>query len=266
MPGNTRSPIIGLGTPLAFDQTGHLVFPAPPPIFLLLLDREFVGDTLMRGPDSTALLRQDIATKRIDTIAMLQAPRVRQAVTRRTNGGSGRAAVNPMQSSDDWTVLDDGTIAIVRVRDYHIDWIRPDRSMTSAPKIPTQWMRLTDSTKVAIMDSVRARDAAIGLGRDDSALPLAQRRVYVDPSDLPDYRPPFLSGFTRADAEGNVWVRVNRTAPSAGVLYDVIARNGQLIDRVEVPNAENVIGFGPGVVYLMSRTGATARLSRASIH
>jgi hypothetical protein len=41
---------------------------------------------------------------------MLQAPRIRQAVTRRVNGGSGRQAVNPLPSGDDWTVLDDGTV------------------------------------------------------------------------------------------------------------------------------------------------------------
>jgi len=267
MPLDPRSPLGFNATPVGVDHAGRLVFPPPPTIFLSLLDREFVGDTLMRGPDSVAVLRRDLVTNRVDTIAMLQAPRVRQAVTRRVNGGNGRPAINPIQSSDDWTLLNDGTLAVVRVRDYHIDWVHPDGRVSSTPKIPMLWRRLTDSMKVAIMDSIRARDAAAGMGRDDDSKPLAQRRVYVEPSDLPDYWPPFAAGFTRGDAEGNVWVRANRVVPPDGsVAYDVIDRNGQLIDRVQIPNGQTLIGFGPGVAYLMSRNGATARLSKARIH
>ena len=262
-PGNAR-PLVGLpgNTPRFFDQTSHLVFAAPPTIFLSLLAREFVGDTLMRGPDSSAILRRDIVTRRIDTIAMLKAPRIRQAVTRRVNGGSGRAAFNPIPSSDDWTVLNDGTLAVIRVSDYHVDWIRPDGRMTSSPAIPTPSARLTDSMKVAIIDSVRANDLRAGIGRDDAALPLAQRRVYVEPADLPDYKPPFISGFARSDARGNVWVRAN-TPADAAVVYEVINRNGVVIDRVEIPAGTTILGFGPGAVYLLSRTSAGTRLSKA---
>jgi hypothetical protein len=253
--------------PLGFDDAGHLLLRSPPTIFLALLPREFVGDTLMRGPDSSAILRQDVATRRIDTLAMLRAPRIRQAVTRRANGGSGRPAVNPLPSSDDWTVLTDGTVAVVRVTDYHVDWIRPDGRVTSSPKVPTRWARITDSMKVAIMDSVRARDAAAGIGRDDGNMPLAQRRVYVEPADLPDYTPPFTSGFARADAEGNVWVRANQPAPvNGGVVYDVINRKGELVDRVRLPNAVVLAGFEPGAAFLVSRGGGTVRLSKARIH
>jgi hypothetical protein len=221
----------------------------------------------MRGPDSTAILRRDMNTRRIDTIAMLKAPRIRQAVTRRVNGGSGRSAVNPIPSSDDWTVLHDGTVAVVRVTDYHIDWIRPDGSITSSPKIPTRWARLTDSTKRAIIDSVRALDLAAGIGRDDGAIPLAQRRVYVEPADLPDYKPPFMSGFARADADGDVWVRTNQPAPSAGnTVYDIINRSGVLVDRVQVSSSATILGFGPGVVYLIARGTAGSRISKAPIH
>lgn len=267
MPLDPRSPLGFNAAPVGVDHAGHLVFPPPQTTFLLLLDREFVGDTLMRGPDSVAVLRRDLATARVDTLVILQAPRVRQAVTRRVNGGNGRPAINPIQSSDDWTLLSDGTVAVVRVRDYHVDWVRPDGRVTSSPKLPMQWRRLTDSMKVAIMDSLHARDAAMGMGRDDGAVPLAQRRVYVEPSDLPDYWPPFAAGFTRGDAEGNLWVRANRAVPPDGsVVYDVIDRNGQLIDRVQIPNGQTLVGFGPGVAYLTSRSGAITRLSKARIH
>ena len=34
--------------------------------------------------------------------------------------------VNPFNMADEWSLLSDGTVAIVRVHDYHIDWIDPD--------------------------------------------------------------------------------------------------------------------------------------------
>jgi hypothetical protein len=267
-PGSPRTMNGGPPNPaVGFDDAGHLLLRSPPTIFLALLAREFVGDTLMRGPDSSAILRQDIGTGRIDTLVMLKAPRIRQGVTRRANGGSGRSAVNPLPSSDDWTVSNDGTVAVVRVADYHIDWIRPDGHVTSSPRIPTRWVRITDSMKVAIIDSVRARDADAGIGRGDGPLPLAQRRVYVEPADLPDYRPPFASGFARTDAEGNVWVRANQPAPiNGGAVYDVINRKGELVDRVQLPNVVVLAGFAPGTAFLVSRSGGTVRLSKARIH
>lgn len=98
-------------------------------------------------------------------------------------------------------------------------------------------------------------------------MPLVQQRVYVEPADLPDYMPPFMSRFTRADAEGNVWARANEPGPvNGGVVYDVINRRGELVDRVRLPNAVVLAGFGPGTAFLVSRRGGTVRLSKARIH
>ncbi len=134
------------GPPVGFDQAGHLLFRASPPIFISLLDAGFVGDTLMVGPDSNPVLRWDLAAHRMDRVAMLKAPRLRQAVTKRGPGlgGSGRVALNPIKSGDDWALLADGTIAVVRASDYHVDWVRPDGRSTAGPKVPTQWVRITN--------------------------------------------------------------------------------------------------------------------------
>ena len=42
-----------------------------------------------------------------------------------------------MQLVDDWAVTDDGAIAIIRGRDYHIDWVDADNHITSSAKIPS---------------------------------------------------------------------------------------------------------------------------------
>src|SRR3954471_17567419 len=63
--------------------------------------------------------------------------------------------LNPFQMSDEWSVLSDGTIAIVRVHDYHIDWIDPDGTHRSSAKMAIDWRRYTDAEKVQRVDSIK---------------------------------------------------------------------------------------------------------------
>ena len=70
------------------------------------------------GPDTAALLQIGLLTQRVDTIATLtMSP---------TFLADRRLTVNPLPEADRWTVLNDGTLAIVRAHDYHIDWIASD--------------------------------------------------------------------------------------------------------------------------------------------
>jgi hypothetical protein len=253
-----------LGLPDAYDEDGRFLYVSPAPYFLGLLPEGFVGDTLMVGPDSSALLRQRVGDLAVDTLVSLKAPRIRQAVSKHGRG-VGRRAFNPIPSGDDWTVLGDGTVAIVRVNDYHVDWVSPDRRITSGPKIPADRVRLTDSMKVAILDSVRAAqslDVPRG-GRPANSQPPP---AYVEPSDLPDFRPPFMSGFTRADTENRVWVRENENPPKSAAIYDVIDRQGGLRERVQLPAGSALVGFAPGAAYVTSVVQGTVRLMRVALH
>ena len=90
---------------------------------------------------------------------------------------------------------------------------------------------------------------------------------FIAPSELPDYKPPFFANSVRADAEGNLWVRTIPTKLIAGgPVYDVINREGKLVDRVQVPANRTIAGFGPdGSVYLVSRDGSTMTFERARV-
>jgi hypothetical protein len=89
----------------------------------------------------------------------------------------------------------------------------------------------------------------------------------VSPSELPDYKPPFFAGAVRADLDGNMWIRTIPTRKMGdGLVYDVINREGKLVDRVQVPGGRTIIGFGrDGSVYLVNRDGASMTLERARI-
>lgn len=90
---------------------------------------------------------------------------------------------------------------------------------------------------------------------------------FVDPSELPDYKPAFFAGSVRVDTQGNLWIRTIPTkAIPGGPVYDVIDRNGALVERVQIPAGRTIVAFGPGgVVYLAARDGNDSYLEKASI-
>jgi len=324
------------GTP-AFDAQGRLVYRAPPRF--TFNGPPPSGDRLPQPPpmpDSAALVRFDLTTRKLDTAVFFKTPKINFSVVRAPDGGIRvNSVMNPLPQADDWAVLPDGTIALVRTRDYHVDWISPQGTMTSSPKIPFEWERLTDEGKVAFVDSAKAAiekaratgqltpsDAPLGTARSvvegapGAAGALREARPpegapregaataaappnasagtmtittggnttvtavgpggaggggplppvnMVAPSELPDYKPPFVPGATRADADGNLWVRTSQNV-NARPVYNVINRKGELIDRVQLPQNRVLIGFGPGgVAYLAVRDGAVAHLEKARV-
>jgi hypothetical protein len=112
-------------------------------------------------PDSAPLLRVDLDTRRADTIGVLRLPKSVETPMTMPNGGtiSMRTPV-PLATIDDWAVLSDGTVALVRGQDYRIDFIRPDGSAAPSRKIAFDWKRLSDDDKVALADSIQKARAA----------------------------------------------------------------------------------------------------------
>lgn len=100
-----------------------------------------------RQPDSTFILRVNFSTGNIDTVA-----RIKQTVgmhlvnTHDPNVRSplGKFKVNPIETLDDWTMLSDGTVAIVRGADYHVDFIALNGAHTSSAKLPFDWKEISD--------------------------------------------------------------------------------------------------------------------------
>jgi hypothetical protein len=79
---------------------------------------------------------------------------------------------------------------------------------------------------------------------------------FVTAAELPDYRPAFMQGAARADADGNLWVRTTsvRSGGVTGPIYDVIDSRGELVDRVQIPAGRQIVGFAKGgVVYMAAR-------------
>lgn len=146
----------------AFDAAGRLVYRAPPN-----LRRPNItpggGFTMPEIPDSAAIVRMDLTSRKMDTLSFIKTPKVKLDVTRDDNGRvTAVSQINPLPVVDDWAVLSDGSVAFVRGRDYHVDFVRADGTRASAVKIPFDWQRLTDEDKSAFLDSLKAARERLG--------------------------------------------------------------------------------------------------------
>jgi hypothetical protein len=224
-------------------------------------------------PDTTPVIAVPFETRQADTIAWMKIPKAPPSVSGRE--ADGRLHVTsiqpPFQLVDEWAALHDGTVAVIRWKDYHVDWYSPDGKKESSPKTAWNWVRLTDDDKAAFIDTLKTlfhqRDSVQQtqiqvFGSGPIAAPIFET-LTVAPSEVPDYPPPFVGGATRVDLDDRIWLleRVNVGSKPAGLIYDLIDRTGLIVDRVQLPPNAAVIGFGPGHAVYLSITPSNAQLA-----
>ncbi|MEO7997607.1 MAG: hypothetical protein ABI852_09185 [Gemmatimonadaceae bacterium] len=255
--------------------------------------------------DSIGLVRGNFQTRLVDTIAKLKQDGSTKAVQTTTFAGKKflHVTLNPLVSIDEWAVLSDGTVAVVRGQDYHVDFTFADGTKKSSGKLPFDWKRLTDDDKQHLIDSSRkiiekirdqaADDGGITAGNDAVVLYLRTSTTpnprgtpsgatanftksieptvtydYAPLSEIADYYPPIRVGATKTDEEGNLWLLPTTSAQSkrGELVYDVVNPRGTPFYRVRLPVGRSIAGFGRnGVVYLMHREGDVWRLERTRV-
>jgi hypothetical protein len=113
-------------------------------------------------PDSSALVRFDLATRKLDTVGFFKIPKVSMSVTQDANGGMRISTkLNPAPVVDEWSVLSNGSVAVVRGQDYHVDFFNADGTVTKAEKVAYEWQHMDDEYKEKFLDSAKtAMEAA----------------------------------------------------------------------------------------------------------
>ena len=247
-----------------FDAQGRLYYRGGLQVFTLPVLP--AHDTTLVFADSAPVVRADFDARRVDTIGVMHIPLQKSKVRPVQNRFTFVQIINPLPVTDEWAYLADGTVAIVRGQDYHIDWFLPDGSRRSTPKMPFDWRRLTDADKQRMVDSVQhmldsAYDAALARFMESNApqgrggpQPTFQKGEVVKAAELPDYYPPVrASSQMRADLDGNLWILPTTSLQaSGGSLLDVVNRQGEIIERVQLPEGRNLHGFGAGGIIYMS--------------
>lgn len=155
------------------DNIGRVIFRTYPPMI------RPPGDSLRAiVSDSAPLLRADFASRRTDTIAYIARPLTHyEAMNSETGGIMSAWKPDPLRAIDEWTILSDGTIAIVRGHDYHVDWIRADGTKSSSAKLPFDWRQLSDADKERLIDSTR----------DQRAAAARNNTMFIDPEVRADF-------------------------------------------------------------------------------
>jgi hypothetical protein len=152
--GHIAASAVYTGIP-GFDSMGRLVYKLPDPIRYVTTNASG-GILIPEQPDSAPLLRMDLKLRKLDSAAHLKIQkRITNAVRSASGMISSRTVTNPMPVVDDWGVMRDGSIAVLRSSDYHIDFIDVDGGITSGAPMPFDWQRLTDDHKRAFVDSLR---------------------------------------------------------------------------------------------------------------
>lgn len=265
----------------AIDSRGRFVHRGVAP--RVELPRIKPGETRPRTfPDSSPIIRDSPTTHAGDTIIWVRSISIETVEVARADGRSMSYSKSRAEEAiDEWAVLSNVLLAVVRGRDYRIDLVDPDGKVTALPRIPYAWERLTDDQKVVLSDSVnKAREEALkspprmmsgggsaaaggggGGGLGNAALnradypPPPPGSLDLKPADLPDYRAAFTIGAIRADAEGNLWIRTEqRVGDTTKVVRDVVNSAGKLIDRIIMPKDRSIVGFDRhGNVFLVGK-------------
>lgn len=87
-------------------------------------------------PDSAPIQRVDFATRKSETLVWFKLSKLTGVNTLMANGRTmSYITNNPLPVMDDFVVLSDGTIAVLR-GDYHVDFIDAEGKITASPRIP----------------------------------------------------------------------------------------------------------------------------------
>jgi hypothetical protein len=176
--GDVMSLIGPAAASVGFDASGRMVYRSTvrPPMPVIMPGGAFTPPAF---PDSAMIVRVDMATRKLDTLAYFKIPKTTMNVTTLPNGGmSMTSEINPLPTTDDWAILSNGTVVIVRGRDYHVDVLGSNGEMTPAPKIAYDWQRLTDEDKIAVIDSAKtAMEKARAAGTAGGPMGGAEQRI-----------------------------------------------------------------------------------------
>lgn len=270
--------------PRGFDVAGNAIMPGMPQFNIFPNGRA-------AGNSERQIVRANFATQKFDeltNITSVPMETVRGSLDSKNVHHAVRT-VNPMASSDEWTVLSNGTLAVVRAKDFRVDLFSADGKRIASTKLPYTKRRVTDAEKRALIDSARkaiegesvsptsptnamlATMAELQKIGSDSLKKIARKEdgafkvtgtppVIMSPTlefaplgDMEDFYPPFRKGPPTADLENNVWIATTAISPSDSneVIYDVVNNRGVLIQRVRVPAGRTIAGFGrDGAIYL----------------
>ena len=175
--------------------------------------------------DSAVVVRFPLDFSRGDTILRLSPLDLAEV-----DGDAGRRYERRVFSGEDqWGVLADGSVWVARVYPNRVDWLAPDGKLQKGQKLPDRVFTITVSDREAF------------LRKFPPELRSAAEKVPFSP-----VKPPFDAAFTGGD--GNVWLEKSRVIPDTVRRYQVIGRNGRLLEAVAFNGYGYALATSPDAV------------------
>jgi hypothetical protein len=236
--------MMGAGTLSTIDRLGRLYSQGSP--------IRIVNETPQTA-DSVAIERWTRATNKRDTLGYLRLPKNNAQVSGGRGGGVQVriGGGNPFTPTDQWAASTDGRVAVVSATDYHIDWVDANGRATRTPPIRFDRLKVTDGHKQEWRDRMKnAMGMSVTNNNGRMSAQMTPMRNVQEPTDWPEYLPPFLSGSTVVFApDGLLWIA--RTTPAGQPpTFDLIDGAGKVTQRVVLPKKSRLVGFGNGTIYV----------------
>jgi hypothetical protein len=301
-PGNAPT---YLTNPTAYGYPGYsprlgIVYRLPMPRPQIQRPQYGEPEITKKYDDSALVMTMNIKRRTVDTLVKI-ATGSTVTIKMSANNTNSNTTTPIFPIFDDWTVTNDGAVAVLRGREYRIDFYDSAGVKTPGPRIPYAWKQVDDEERTRLTDSINTQrkkqfddmiedmrkqamnpDQKIGPGGEKIILvdgmpirtyggermppPTPPQQVLA--TDIPDYLPAVerSTGGFRADADNRLWIRpkpLAGTPKNGGSVYDVTDRTGALIDRVQLPAGRTLVGFGPGgIVYVTTRDGGATKLEK----
>lgn len=210
------------------------------------------GPTGITPADSMKIVRFGLeATPSFTTLAAIRTPQS-GAQQREVVGTNIRVRVPfaGLATADAWTLLPDGTIAIIRGRNYTIEFLGRDGRTTPPVSIAYERIKVTEADKTAEIENQRKQLAAV-MSVIKKTLPanFTLDLTILPPPSWPEEFPPIAAIVAFPSPSGQVWVRRSVPARLDREQWDVIDRTGKLVARWRLPAKTTLVAVGDGAVY-----------------
>lgn len=206
-------------------------------------------------PDTVPLLRWDMASGKVDTIARVKVQSVKVQTSGTQNNRTVMVRSQPFAETDDWAVLADGRVAIARVGNFHMELAGAGAPVSGA-QVPYERLKVGAADKDAYLATMRSSRNRItvtagggGGGGASSSRQQSPPEVTAADFDWPEYKPPFAARGLQATPEGDLWLVRSTSARDSTPVVDVFNGQGVRTGRVTLPLGRRVVGVGRGVVY-----------------
>ena len=259
--GNGRITVIG--PDLGFARTIPIVRQAATGIEIILpgsvdgagrLYYQPRGDGIIR--DTADVVRWDPPGGDVERVARIKL----QDVTERTSGGAGNVRQEvmpvPLSAEDAWAAGPDGSVAVVRSADYHVEWVRPDGAVITGPAVDWSPVPVRDADRKEWVENMASRGVMMMVTNDNGTLNASMRRggggrgaPSADRFQWPETKPPFDPDGVDVAPDGYLWV-TRHVAAGDRPLVDVFDSAGRHVATVELPQGREVVGFGESSIYL----------------